>query len=500
MTLYFKADWSFLEKISMGVAATCAAMDVLRAQEHQIIELERYSTSKKIWQTKIKRLRVPDLLCLNCGNRYECRGKSKLEVSMSHSDTDPTRAWDFGLRNNDVAVFIACRKDPHTGLWEATSVLNAFRIGDLRDVGGKAILSRPKSREEAAERDLEWPSYVPSFSGTVHSATADSVILQKRNGRLLRRDLERGGHKMFAYLKPGQEFEAGSTIVASVVPRAGDIKCSARRGQYQFDQDLQSRDTTDQYIAAKALRHNAERAKASAKTLSTLLKSTNVDPRLRLETAATLVALGDEEGWSFLERCTVGAADHTLTMEAVLILGEIIDDQRAQALLSGLARNAAIYPEVRAAAVWSMQGNPELLEAVVPLLGDSDDGVAMHAVVAASQMVEAGNCRTLVRQLGKGDRLSSGIVRVFLESDKEDWVEPVVDEAIKCTDPSRRSWLFYLVGCLGKPRVDRFLGRYGTNGKRLATEVALFWHQFGSDWTWDSTIADKIKYIRMQVQ
>lgn len=57
----FKEDWSFLDKITMGAVGTESVITQLNAYGHQVIELERYCTSNKIWATKIKRLRIPDL-------------------------------------------------------------------------------------------------------------------------------------------------------------------------------------------------------------------------------------------------------------------------------------------------------------------------------------------------------------------------------------------------------------------------------------------------------
>lgn len=76
----FKEDWSFLDKITMGAVGTESVITQLNAYGHQVIELERYCTSNKIWATKIKRLRIPDLLCLRCGKRIESRAKSKLGI------------------------------------------------------------------------------------------------------------------------------------------------------------------------------------------------------------------------------------------------------------------------------------------------------------------------------------------------------------------------------------------------------------------------------------
>ncbi len=73
-------------------------------------ELENGSTATKLWKdVKRKRVRIPDLLCLNCGLRVESRAKSmKPELAVSHAATDAERAWDFGLVDSDVIAFPVC--------------------------------------------------------------------------------------------------------------------------------------------------------------------------------------------------------------------------------------------------------------------------------------------------------------------------------------------------------------------------------------------------------
>ena len=66
---------SFLRYVTMGALATKQAWELLEERGYQIIELERYASSNKIWQTKIKRLRLPDLLCVKTGIRFEVRAK-----------------------------------------------------------------------------------------------------------------------------------------------------------------------------------------------------------------------------------------------------------------------------------------------------------------------------------------------------------------------------------------------------------------------------------------
>lgn len=108
----FKSDESFLQKLAIGAAGANATIDRLREMGFNPIELERGSTGFKIWKKiKIKRVRVPDIMCLNTGLRFESRGKTKLEISMSHSLNDPRRAWDVGMRDDDLVSFVMFEQD-----------------------------------------------------------------------------------------------------------------------------------------------------------------------------------------------------------------------------------------------------------------------------------------------------------------------------------------------------------------------------------------------------
>jgi len=70
----FKQDEDFLRFITMGAAGSAAVSRHLReVHGHRTIELERYAMANKIWATKIKRLRLADLVCVACGRRIEAR-------------------------------------------------------------------------------------------------------------------------------------------------------------------------------------------------------------------------------------------------------------------------------------------------------------------------------------------------------------------------------------------------------------------------------------------
>ena len=104
----FKADTSFLRFLSMGAVGVHRVMDRLRARGFEPIELERYCGSNKIWTTKVKRLRLPDLLCVKTGMRAEVRAKTDLKIRMSDAPANPDRVWDAGLRDDDIVALITC--------------------------------------------------------------------------------------------------------------------------------------------------------------------------------------------------------------------------------------------------------------------------------------------------------------------------------------------------------------------------------------------------------
>src|SRR3954470_10255618 len=122
----FKSDSSFFEKLVIGVVGAEAVRRQLAILGHSIVELERGALEPKLWkEVKRKRVRIPDLLCVRCGQRIESRAKTKPELSMSHSLSDSTRSWDSGLIPGDWIAFPVCssaiRKDWIEGRLEGTN-------------------------------------------------------------------------------------------------------------------------------------------------------------------------------------------------------------------------------------------------------------------------------------------------------------------------------------------------------------------------------------------
>ena len=156
----FKSDESFLRKLAIGAAGTNATIARLKEMGFDPIELERGSTGFKIWKKiKIKRVRVPDILCLRTGVRFESRGKTKLEISMSHSLNDPRRAWDAGMRDDDYVSIVVFRQNDDSPVdLRQVSPVHFINVGDMREafVQGRVCITRPKGVEEGSEIRVMW--------------------------------------------------------------------------------------------------------------------------------------------------------------------------------------------------------------------------------------------------------------------------------------------------------------------------------------------------------
>src|SRR5690606_35905364 len=101
----FKEEVKFARFLTYGVRGTLTVSEDLKRRGHVMAELERYAAGNKIWGVRPKRLRMPDLLCLRCGRRFESKSKSKLELKLSRGGEG--REWfSGGMRDNDVFAFV----------------------------------------------------------------------------------------------------------------------------------------------------------------------------------------------------------------------------------------------------------------------------------------------------------------------------------------------------------------------------------------------------------
>ena len=224
----FKVDSSFLRFLTMGALGVRQVAAELRGRGFDPIELERYGTSNKIWATKVKRLRLPDLLCVRTGLRVEVRAKSDLKIRMSDAPNNPERTWDAGLRDEDVVALIACSDGPDGSPVPANHAVY-FSVEALRASAGSSRLGPPKSASEGAERDRTWPAIVPSRSGVVTTADQNRLVVTMQGVGLVPRNQSYSLLGKHSYFVAGDNFQADVTILSRCPCYAGEPRPSSGR-------------------------------------------------------------------------------------------------------------------------------------------------------------------------------------------------------------------------------------------------------------------------------
>lgn len=482
----FKVDTSFLRYLTMGALGTRQVIAELKAMGFAPIELERYCTSNKIWATKVKRLRLPDLICVKTGLKIEVRAKTKLAIRMSDSPANPDRAWDADADNDDIVAFIACRSAAAGPIPVDRAVY--FDIGSLRRSEALSKPGVPKSAAEGAERDRIWPATVPANSGTVLALTADRLtVLIDGSGRRQTYRIE-GRH---AYVKVGDHFDADTTFLAGAPERMADLRPFLKR-RYDPLTALQSNRPTDRYAAAKALRFRTDLHKSGAPLLEAALAQES-EPRVALEMAGTAMALGVKAGADRVAAFVRGN-EPELGMEAILILIEI-GGTPAQALLEQIAAGPALRgDERRQAAVWGLgKAGARAYATLVPYLADDDENVAFHAIAAFGTDCPPAVIIQLVGLIEQADpRLAPAASEALRMIGSAAVVDALVDAIARSA--SARPWSIATLG-----RLDPDLVRTRLAGSPLLAEIEpLLLMATGANWLTGEEAASDFAFLSKQ--
>jgi hypothetical protein len=408
----FKEDVSFARFVTMGAIGTAhVARDLSDRFGHRPVELERYSMANKVWtQVKVKRLRIPDLVCLLCGRRVESRAKSKLEIKLSDSET-VGREWHAGgMRPDDLYAFLRVDLDADP---VRVGRPTYFTGAGLRSVVDSAPRGDRKAVSQGSEVDRKWPAWAPGWDGTL-VGTDDA-------GQVLARTLA-GGERtyrqsatwpyVYLYLAPGDRFVAYETVVAGVVPPPATVQCPGPH--WDIATDLQSSDETTRYAAVKAIGMTGMQSLSA--DLADIVDNPAEDWRLRLEALGSLARL-DPDQW--LPALAKVAADvggpPTTQMEAVFILSELPDPAATAALATVAEPAVSRKDEIRSAAVWGLgTGTRPAPGRIMPYLTDPSDLVAMHAATAMPDELAPAVIDALKRAVQSGDARSAPVAAAVL--------------------------------------------------------------------------------------
>jgi len=445
----FKSDDSFLKKLAVGAAGTNATISKLGEMGFNPIELERGSKGFKIWKKiKIKRVRVPDVLCLNTGLRFESRGKTKLEISMSHSLNDPKRAWDAGMRDDDfVSIVVFDQNDDSPIDLKQISPIHFVSVKDMRKAfnAGQVSITKPKGFEEGSEIRVLWTCAAAKQRSVVSVVESEKISLTpipEARRQLIRLNRASGKITLLPQVKPGESIEANQ-IVAAVVPVSTALQCPTPVSEAYFIDKLASVNLSERYAAAKALRYRGYTA--ARPVLASRMNDAEEDIYVQLEAAAALAAYDDSSGWEFMEsklQSPIMSVPLETQLETIIVASEI-PKSRSEQLLIEVLRDSQRDEELRAGAAWALGqfASTTTATALVDTFNSSPLEVRVEAARALLKIAEP-QIPYLIDLLKNGDPAKrEGLSWVLARVGKFNPSETVVG-----ADENLRRWMSYIIG------------------------------------------------------
>jgi hypothetical protein len=408
---------------------------------------------------------------------------------MSHAPKNTDRAWDKGLRDNDLIAFIRCTAIDDT--WQPSERIALFSVGEMRGTAGLAGLSRMKAASEGSEIRLTWAATVPKSAGRVIAVSSDRIDTQLATGRRQAYRLARANGYLRPYVRPGDVFGEGDTIIASLMPHLVPPILPKGR-QYNFLDDLEIDEIESVYIAVKALGFLPK--EKSTEPLAQIMEK-HQDGRVSLEAAASLARLGIDEGWERLEGIVSDPeVSPEYRMESAIILAELPCAQSIE-LLERLVNDRTNSSELRAAGAWGLAAVKADAERVLANVADSDELVAVHAIAGGSRRIEAGNIGMILSMIGDDSRVAAGIVKAVVSS-RFDFVPEAVKQIQQTSAVARRQWLLYAIAAAGRDVCEPYVAN---NAPALLHELAFFWEYHAENWTNRLDVADRIDFLEKQL-
>ena len=445
----FKSDDSFLKKLAVGAAGTNSTINQLKDIGFNPIELERGSTGFKIWKKiKIKRVRVPDILCLNTGIRFESRGKTKLEISMSHSLNDPKRAWDAGMRDDDLVSIVVFEQNDDSPIdLKQISPVHFVSVKEMRQAfaAGQVSITQPKGVEEGSEIRVMWTCAAAKQRSSVLAVEPGKISLSPiptARRQTVQLNRSKGKITLLPQVKISETVEANQ-IVASVVPVKIDLQCPTSVSEAYFIDKLGSVNLSERYAAAKALRY---RGYTTAKpVLESRMTDADEDIYVQLEAAAALAAYDEPNGWAFMEnkfRSPVMTVPLETQLETLIVASEI-PKSRSEQLLIEVLRDSQRDDELRAGAAWALGqfASATSATALVDTFNSSPLEIKVEAARALLRIAEP-QIPHLLDLLKNGDPTKrDGLSWVLARTGQFNPSDIVVG-----ADENLRKWVSYVVG------------------------------------------------------
>lgn len=477
----FKTDESFLEKIAIGATGTRRTLTALRDQGHSPLELERGSTSFKIWKAiKIKRVRVPDILCLKCSHRVESRAKTKMEISMSHSISDPERGWSHGLADDDVVAFVHCGRTGTGPLdWEADTLVQFILTRELRK-GWEENLVRtehPKGAQEGFEVRVTWPSAVASTSGMVEEVTGQRIRFRRSSDRRAQViQLSRPRVQLSALVEPGEAI-VPNQIIAAVVQVTPHFACPGGATVGTYANLAASVALSDRYTAAKAL--GWFRDPLATDALLERLHDSNEHVYVRVDAAASLMRVGHPDGSHFLS-AAMHDAFLSNRLEAIIVLSEVATSEAAEILVATLL-DTEQHAEIRAGSAWALGeiGARDLLPILIQGFRSLDLVVRVEAARATAKLARR-HLDAVIRELPSSSSEERPGIAWALSKAGGFTIDQLLPALV---DDDARLWIAFIIGTQEEQSMLPQIEELASSDPEVYFGIILLWKILAS-WTY----------------
>lgn len=254
--------------------------------------------------------------------------------------------------------------------------------------------------------------------------------------------------KSLVYVDVDDDFAGQEQFIIGSVEAPGDLSCPG--ATWNPSEDLDSGEATDRYAAVKALGLAGEASASEA--LRAVRDAGHEDIRIQVEAIGALGRLGDADAVERLAEIAV-SDEHPegMPMEAVFILSELTSVPAADALVT-IAANPHLDEEVRAAAVWGLgaTGHDEPAR-LLQFIGDPNDYVAVHAVVAAGSNLDKSTCERAGELLADETRDAAAAARLLANQSSNG--AQVLADVSHAGSGSARVWALRGLGLAGREAV-----------------------------------------------
>ncbi len=491
----FKPDSSFFRKIVLGTIGSRAVCADMNRRGHHMFELERGSTDTKLWKdVKRKRVRIPDLICTNCGARVESRAKSKAELSMSHSPTEIERSWDFGMVDSDIIAYPVCSAigekywssgklnsdasywhERNWVKWQPERHINFFKVSNFRSVSF-VTLAR-KGVTEGSELTIAWPAIFATYDGVVSTVDGLKIKIQRESDkRSFSRTVKEGQQ---VSVQPGQRVALNAVIASAVQPlSADDLRCPGQLPERHIDQLLRSRERTQRFTGIKLARLRDDNGHCDF--VAALVADAEEDLYVRLEGIAYLAAVCGKPLANLIATYSA-SPDPQTQLEAVITLGET-NTVEAGHLLSGILDDPVMPYFLRSAAAWglSRMAGSEPIRRLIHAFNDVDLDIRQEAL---DGVVHIGGAATplLLESLRQphNEAIAAGCAEALRQHGLE--YELPLDEVAQLLGPGASHWSVWLAGNLPKEHIAAAVLPLQETNPQLHYAITVLW-SFMESW------------------